>query len=338
MLSKPYPVMTSEVSMHGKLPPYLFALLIAAAALVAASLACNLVAPEVDYEATNEVIYLTITAQAEQASVPTRNPLATQRPPGSSTAAPRQTGTPTAVQSATPTPSATPSATPTPPQERSGNGANLVIARCGLAIAVDADAADWLDQPGGIEGVRLDQATFGVVNWTGGDDLSGLARLCWTSEALYLIVEVTDDVLVQNQSGATQYRGDEVELLFDADLIDDFYDTVWNEDDIQFGLSPGNFVDRQPAVVRYEPEFSSSVNVELAVRRPIGTGGSYVLEAAIPWGTLGITPQTDRGYGLCVALSDNDLTDQDVQQSMVSHCTGLKVPDPTTWVTVRLAP
>ncbi len=324
--------------MHGKIPPHLVALLIVAAALAAASLACNLVAPEVDYEATNEVIYLTITAQAERAGVPTRDPLATQRPPGSSTATLHQTSTPTTEPSATPIPSATPLATPTPPQERTGNGASLVIARCGLAIAVDGDIADWLDQPGGIEGIRLDQATFGAVNWTGESDLSGLARLCWTSEALYLSVEVTDDALVQNQSGVTQYRGDEVELLFDTDLIGDFYDTVWNEDDIQFGLSPGNFVDRQPAVVRYEPDFSTSVDVTLAARRPIGTGGSYVLEAAVPWSTLGITPQTDQGYGLCLALSDNDLTAQDVQQSMVSHCVRLKVPDPTTWVTVRLAP
>jgi len=303
---------------------------LAAISLIMASAACNLVAAQPDTSATGAGVDETITAQAGiEGGAATRNPLATERPPGGA-------GTPGLTPTASETP--TPSITPTPPDERSSAGPTLGIPRCELAINVDGTLDDWLDQPQGFVSIALDKVTFGANNRGGAGDLSGTARLCWTSGALYVAVEVTDDALVQTQRGQTQWRGDEVELVFDGDLRGDFYEDVWDDDDIQLGLSPGNFGDVNQSAVRYHPGFSDQTGITLGVRRPIGSGGNYIVEAAIPWAALGITPQADGVYGLCAALSDNDRPGEAVQESMVSHCTDLRVTDPTTWASARLLP
>jgi hypothetical protein len=49
-----------------------------------------------------------------------------------------------------------------------------------------------------------------------------------------------------------------------------------------------------------------------------------------------MTPRSGKNYGFCLALSDNDQPGTASQDSMVSHCTNLKVSDPTTWATLQL--
>lgn len=289
--------------------------MLAGGALALAALACN-IPRGADTEATAQAIYATITAQAQFTPLPT--------------------STPTVGVTPTATP-ATPTISPTPGEERSGNGTNFTIPRCQATITVNGESDDW-DAQTAIPTLRLDQNTYGEGEWQGTNDLSGEMRLCWIDSTLYLFVRATDDIHVQTQRGGDAWKGDEVELLFDADLRSDFFDEEWNADDTQLGLSPGDFGEIAPGAVQYHPSFKDNLELALSAHRPPEAGGNYVIEAGIPWGILRITPRAGTKYGFCLALSDNDHVGTAQQDSMVSHCTELRVPDPTTWVTITLGP
>jgi hypothetical protein len=289
------------------------------AAITLAALACNAPLGDDGSASTVEALYVTITAQANTA-------------PGLTQAAGAATSSSMPSQNVTPTTGVTPTA----PPNRSGNGNNLVISRCAAAVIIDAQDADWTSQTGAV-GVPLDKNTYGASEWSGAVDLSGSARLCWNDSGLYLFVNVTDDVHAQDQRGETSWKGDEVEFLLDTDLRGDFYHDTWNNDDFQLGLSPGNFADLAPASYLYHPSIELPRGVEVDSERT-DTAGSYRLEAGLLWeATLGMnTPAAGQSLGMCVALSDNDHVGAAQQDSMTSHCTGLKVTDPTTWITATL--
>lgn len=290
--------------------------------LALAALACNAAGFEgPDSPATVAAVYATITAHAATAGIPqtaSGEGVTATPPPGVMPA----TGTPTL--------------SPTPPEERSGNGPRLAFPGCGDPLTVDGEVADWLSGEGAV--FSLDAVTYGATAWSGADDLSGQARACWTADALYLFVEVTDNTHVQTQAGETQWQGDEVELVLDADLAGDFYDEQWGDDDTQIGLSPGDFVDLTPGAVVYRPDYRAAPEVELAARQPIAIGGNYTLEARIPWAVFGVEPREGDLYGFCLALSDNDQPGAASQDSMASHCPELVVSRPVTWTTLELAP
>jgi hypothetical protein len=291
---------------------------IAMGAVIAAVLACNAAGAErVDTRATIQAVYGTITAQA----------LAAGQPGAEATAPPLTESVAT---------SAAVTLSSTTPVERVGNGSNLSIPRCPTGLVVDANEADW-SSLSSMPRIELEANTYGGARWEGAEDTSGYARICWTDAALFVLIFVTDDLHVQTESGATQFQGDEVELVFDGDLPGDFSAGVWDGDDRQLGLSPGDFNGLEPAAVIYHPSMRSADEVTLFATKLPDSAGGYLLEASIPWSTLGITPQADTGYGLCLAISDNDQAGAASQDSMISHCTRLLIANPTTWVTVRLA-
>lgn len=300
--------------------------------LALAALACNMAAlNEPDSQATVAAVYATITAQAAMAGPPDGPSSGAVLPTPLPDDATTPGGTPAPTDAASsPTPSAT------PPESRTGNGENVTVRRCQRSISVDGSRADW-EPLAGVARFGLGHVVYGAGSRTGPDDLSGEAWACWTDSALYLFVQVVDDVHVQTQSGATAWRGDEVEIVFDGDLQGDFYATRWSDDDVQLGLSPGDFASLPPSAVRYHPSVRNAPEVSIAAQRPADAAGGYSLEAAIPWSTLGVTLQTGVGYGFCIALSDNDQPGTANQESMVSNCPNLRVTNPTTWATIELA-
>jgi hypothetical protein len=292
--------------------------------LALASLACGNVPERPDSQATVQAFYATITAQAASGSpFPTRD--VTQAPVGPTDAP------------ATNRPTLTPSITPTPPDARTGLGEFSTIRRCptDIDIQIDGSANEW-DQINAAE-ILLDEASFGEDEWLGDADLSGRAHVCWTETGLFMLIRVTDDVLVQNEVGLTSWRGDEIEFFFDGDLRGDYYDDSYNGDDAQLGLSPGNFDAIAPNAVMYRPdqEKLDADRLLLAARREVGSGANYVLEAAIPWSLLRTVPQANTNYGMCIALNDNDHVGTSQQDTMVGNCSELETPDPTTFATVR---
>ncbi|MBN1122915.1 MAG: hypothetical protein JXJ17_17700 [Anaerolineae bacterium] len=288
----------------------------AVSAILLSVLACNTsFGSQPDTPATVQSVYATITAHAEEAGLST-TAIATEEPAATGDTTVDDLDVLTATAQAA----------------RTGNGTNLTFPRCSDDITVDGSSQDW-EALEGVPRFAINQATYGAANWEGPDDLSAYAWACWTDEILYLIVTVTDDVHVQTENGATAWKGDEIELLFDRDLSGDFLEAEWNDDDIQIGLSPGDFEDNPPAAVRYFPTVRDLDAVGIAAS-PSDDG--YLLEAAIGWDDFDITPRSGKNYGFCLALSDNDQAGTANQESMVSHCTNLKVSNPTTWATLQL--
>lgn len=284
--------------------------------LIAVALACNAAgAQETDTQATVVAVYATITAQAAAAGSEGDAVTATAGPGDDDIAE-----------------GVTPSLSPTAPAERSGNGETVELPRCAAPITVDGAEDDWTN---GVS-LLLDSVTYGATQWAGADDLSGSAQACWTDTALYVVVSVMDNVHVQTQTGANIWRGDEVEIVFDGDLQGDFYSENASSDDVQLGLSAGDFDALPTSAELYFPTTRDAAEIDVAARRPAEAVGGYRLEASVPWSLLGVTPAAGRSYGFCLALSDNDQVDQASQDSMVSHCLGLAVRTPTTWATMRL--
>jgi cellulose/xylan binding protein with CBM9 domain len=284
-------------------------------------LACGNVPQKPDSQATVRAFYATITAQAQSGSPFPTNAVTEQ-----------------ASEEATNRPTLTPSITPTAPEARQGNGVNLAISRCVSPVTVDGDPGEWAKMNPQPQSIVLDTPTFGKAEWQDRNDLSGQAFACWTDAGLYLLVNATDDIHVQNETGLTSWKGDEVEFFWDGDLRSDFYDTAYNTDDRQLGMSSGNFDNISPNAVEYRPDLQvlTANQLPVAARRAVATGGNFVLEAQIPWTVLNTSPEVNVSYGMCIALSDNDHVGESKQDTMVSHCINLETPDPTTFASVTL--
>lgn len=175
---------------------------------------------------------------------------------------------------------------------------------------IDGNFEEWRGKS-----YNIQNPVFKAENWQGWRDLSGIFFIAWGIDNLYLGVEVTDDQSVQNESGRTMYKGDDVEIQLDAQLEADFADDKLSDDDNQIGLSAGNFADRPPEAYVWLPSERSGTMIEMAARQ---TANGYVLEAAIPWWVLGVQPQTESAYGFALSLSDNDTPGTSDQECMVS--------------------
>jgi len=175
---------------------------------------------------------------------------------------------------------------------------------------IDGHLEEWREKSYSIQ-----NPVFKPENWQGWRDLSGIFFITWDTDNLYVGVEVTDDQHVQNESGRTMYKGDDIEIQLDAELEADFAEDKLSDDDHQIGLSAGNFDDRPPEAYVWLPSERSGAMIEMAARQ---TANGYVLEAAIPWWVLGVQPQPERAYGFALSLSDNDTPGTSEQECMVS--------------------
>ena len=298
---------------------------------MAATLACGRNDQSLDatVNAVNTAVERTLAAMTpgapattQPASVP-----ATGTPPGPATTAPLPTDTPPAPTGVAPTPEATANELARP------NGAVLSAMRRDTPPNIDGNQDDW---PAELP-YAIDQIVFGQGAWVDTGDQSGAFNVLWDQFNLYLYVVVTDDSHVQADSGQTLYRGDSLELQFDADLAGDFSTTALNEDDYQIGLSPGasraspeNYF-WNPMARRGQP---TGINL---ITRANGDAAGYIAEVAIPWSLFGVTPAPGSRFGFALNSSDNDSPGTTEQQSMISTVTTRRLLDPTTWGTLELA-
>ncbi len=229
----------------------------------------------------------------------------------------------------------TPPGTP-PPTATSGiatsrpNGSPVTATFLSSAPVIDGDLSEWTGT-----GYKADQIVYGAASWSGSSDLSATYYLGWDGGNLYLAVRVTDDKFVQISTGSQIFKGDAVELQFDADLAGDFSSAYLSSDDFQIGLSPGNFGTLSPEAYRWYPASQSGKLISVQVKARQTTNG-YELEARIPWVIFGITPSAGARYGLALSVSDDDLAGSAVQQSMVSNVGTRLLLDPTSWGTLIL--
>jgi hypothetical protein len=257
----------------------------------------------------------------------------TQQPPSNI-----PTITPFVVATPLPQPPAPPTVLPaTPPVApsptippggtlRVGNGPDARAPYVSVTqFILDGSLTEW---SGG--GVPLTVPHFGADNWFGPEDLSGTAWLGWNENFLLLAVNVVDDAHVQTQRSWEIFRGDSVELWIDADLEGDFDIAAGNEDDFQFGFSPGDFAALTPEGVLYIPFRDANVNDQVFVAaQPNPTG--YTLEAAVPWAFLRVRSGPGQVFGYSVELSDNDVPNTAQQQTQVNANANFRFQAPTTF-------
>ncbi len=188
-------------------------------------------------------------------------------------------------------------------------------------IAVDGDLGDWSGVPNTRTLNQPEQVVFGAGSWTNPSDLSGTVQLAWRAEYLFLAATVTDDSIAQGQRGAGIWQGDHVELYIDAQPDFDTNRDTFGEGQFHIALSPGNFgtsgdplVDTTPEAFCFTPRGHDLSDVLVAATQ---TSTGWILEAAVPWSTLGITPTQDLPLRIEVGLSDTDGSEPK-QESMLT--------------------
>jgi hypothetical protein len=198
---------------------------------------------------------------------------------------------------------------------------------------IDADLSDW-----DVAQLPINTVVFGRSQWTGENDLSGTLMAGWDQNNLYLAGHVKDDIYVQNTHGNNLYLGDSLEVLFDANLPEDYYVISLSSDDYQLGFSPGspNIGDNPESYLWYPRTRQGSLSDILSAYK--ATSDGYDFELAIPWNLFGVSPQNNIVYGFAFSISDNDLPGQNVQQSMVSTAPDRQLLNPTTWGDLSLNP
>jgi Carbohydrate family 9 binding domain-like len=300
-------------------------LLLTAAALVAATLACEIPGTASPTPFALPTPNLTLTAIFAPTFTPTEAPPTEVPPP--TLAMPTFT-----VTSTVPTTPGAPTATANPAAGRP-NGTPVNAPFLTVAPAIDGNLSDWVG--GQSTGYGVAACTYGCNLRSSDSDLSGTVYLGYDSTNLYLAAQVRDDKYVQVTSGRNMYKGDDVEIQFDANLTSDFTSTSLSSDDYQIGLSAGNFGTISPNAYRWYPRaLEGSLTTVVVKAKQVADG--YTLEAKIPWTVFGVMPKQGDKYGFVVSLSDDDQPGTSVQQSMVSSVATRKLLNPTTWGTLLL--
>lgn len=203
-----------------------------------------------------------------------------------------------------------------------------------LAVSPLTIDGDWSEWPV-LYNYVFKYVVFGADQYTGQGDLAGIFRVAWDAQYLYLGVRVIDDRYVQLASGANLYKGDSFEIQVDTQRNADYFVAALNNDDYQFGFSPGNPLGTNPEAYRWYPAGLAGVpaGVKMAVQ---DLGNAYLFEVALPWSQMQMIPYQGLKLGFCISLSDNDDVGSQKQQTMMSNCPRRQLTDPTTWGTLIL--
>ena len=131
----------------------------------------------------------------------------------------------------------------------------------------------------------------GASEITDDNDLSGSFRMLWDANNLYILAEVTDDIIKDDSDSPWQDDGIEIFIDIGNDKADSYGD-----DDYQYGFEAGgsNFTE-------YKHDSTTGVSYSAA-----SVTGGYVIEAQIPWSTLGETAAVDVLMGFDINLVDDD--------------------------------
>ncbi|MFC1795104.1 sugar-binding protein, partial [Planctomycetota bacterium] len=157
------------------------------------------------------------------------------------------------------------------------------------------------------------------------EDCSGTWRALWDSEALYVLAEIKDESLTDdNGGGSNKWNDDSVEIYVDGD---NSKDTSPGTDDHQYTFWWGNEVWEEPTA--FHNGTPSLVGVDYAVTT---TDDGYLLEVKLPWmSIMGKAPTPGQLIGFDVWINDDDDGgDRDSQVSWYST-DGNGWQDPSVW-------
>ena len=132
-----------------------------------------------------------------------------------------------------------------------------------------------------------------IPSISGPADLSGTYKTLWDFSNLYILVNITDDVKI-NDSGNEYYKDDGVELFFD---IGNDKSTTYENNDVQFTF---RWNDNS---IYAGPQGRSTSNIQFQMT---GTSTGYILEVKIPWTSIQAIPSIDQLLGFDIHINDDD--------------------------------
>ena len=167
-------------------------------------------------------------------------------------------------------------------------------------------------------------------------DLNGQVLFAYDEQFLYLAFQVADEGFVGYSGPDQQYfLGDSAQLSLDMQLLGDYNDTGRSQDDWQVDFSPDPAA---PLAVLWQLSSLSARRFEEATVAATTTPEGYLLEAKLPWRSLGTAPQPGDRLGLAANINDNDTPGSDVQECIISTAPQRAWNDPTTWGILFLRP
>ena len=213
-----------------------------------------------------------------------------------------------------------------------GDSVQWAIENLAAEPVIDGDIGDW---PGVI--YAIDKIVFGPEFYANQIDLFGEFKLGWDAQYLYIGVLVRDSRFVQTATDERLFLGDSIELLLDTDRNGDLDSQELSADDYQLGFSPGNLEDVPvPVAYLWAPTDREGVMQSAQVQGRL-TDDGYMVEIAIAWQELGVTPTAGMTFGMLLSVSDNDTIGKNEQQTVISISETRDLTNPTTWIPVVLA-
>jgi hypothetical protein len=196
---------------------------------------------------------------------------------------------------------------------------------------IDGDTGDW-----GGEIYALDKIVKGSEFYANELDLSGDFKIAWDMNFLYIGVTVRDTQFVQTASGPQLHNGDSLEVLLDTQWEADREDDELSSDDYQLGFSAGNLKEVSiPEGYMWAPVDKAA---PLTMAKVAGrlTNDGYMMEVALSWEELGVSPTNEMFLGFLLSVSDNDSINRIEQQSVLSFSPERALHNPSTWVPILL--
>lgn len=189
------------------------------------------------------------------------------------------------------------------------------------AITIDGAADEWTDVPG-FQITSADSVTlYSELSVADNDqDCSAVFRVVWDEQNLYIMIQVTDDVL--NKDSGTISQDDSVEVYIDGG---DENATSYDSNDSHLLVDIENNIQ----VVGNNPSLSHVVST---------SESSYVVECAIPISDIGgLQPYAGESFGFDVAINDDDnIGDNQREHHLVWHGDGTGWLDPRQFGTITL--
>jgi hypothetical protein len=166
-------------------------------------------------------------------------------------------------------------------------------------IQVDGLLRDW-PRAGAIVLTPAVHKEFG--DFEGPEDLGAEIRFAWDKEYLYFAAKVTDEDVVAKRAGKNIWRDDLFEIYADPEGDGLF----WNDPrDYQLGFRPAKG-DRELAAWSWFQGGEDPLAGGKVLAKSYADEKGYILEGAIRWDLLGITPQAGKEIRLSPAVHEID--------------------------------
>lgn len=166
-------------------------------------------------------------------------------------------------------------------------------------ILIDGFLKDW---PPGEAIVMNAEAHKDFGDFDGPEDLGAQVRFAWDMEYLYFVAKVTDDDVVAKRTGKNIWRDDLFEIYVDP-AGDGLF---WGDpQDYQMGFRPGRD-DQALAAWSWFQGGEDPQEGKKVLARSYADEKGYILEGAIRWDYLGVTPGPGKEIRLSPAVHEID--------------------------------